>query len=53
MYMKTLEICLDIYELDPVYFVSPPGLACQACLKKTEVKLELLTNYDMILIIEK
>ena len=51
--MKTLEICLDIYELDPVYFVSPPGLACQACLKKTEVKLELLTDYDMILMIEK
>ena len=51
--MKTLEICLNIYELDPVYFVPPPGLACQACLKKTEVKLELLTDYDMLLMIEK
>ena len=47
------NICLDIYGLDPVYFVSAPGLAWQACLKKTEVKLELLTDYDMILIIEK
>ena len=28
-------------------------LAWQACLKKTEVKLELLTDYDMILMIEK
>ena len=27
--------CLEIYELDPVYFVSAPGLAWQACLKKT------------------
>ena len=47
------NMCLNIYELDPVYFVSAPGLAWQACLKKTEVKLELLTDYDMILMIEK
>ena len=46
-------MCLDIYELDPVYFVSETGLAWQACLKKTGVKLELITDYDMILIIEK
>ena len=45
--------CLEIYGLDPVYFVSAPGLAWQACLKKTGVKLELLTDYDMILMIEK
>ena len=44
---------LDIYELDPVYFVSAPGLAWQACLKKTGVKLELITDHDMILMIEK
>ena len=44
---------LEIYELDPVYFVSAPGLTWQACLKKTEVKLELLTDYDMILMIGK
>ena len=49
MYLKILEICLEIYELDPVYFVSAPGLAWQACLKNTEVKLELLTDYGMIL----
>ena len=42
--------CLEIYGLDPVYFVSVPG---QACLKKTGVKLELLTDYDMLLMIEK
>ena len=44
---------LKIYELDAVYFVSPPGLAWQACLKNTGVELELLTHYDMILRIEK
>ena len=47
------NMCLSIYELDPVYFVSAPGLAWQACLKKTGVKLELITDYDMILMIEK
>ena len=45
--------CLEIYELDPIYFVSAPGLAWQACIKKTEVKLELITDYDMLLMIEK
>ena len=28
--------CIEIYELDPAHFLSAPGLACQACLKKTE-----------------
>ena len=47
------NMCLDIYELDLAYFVSAPGLAWQTCLKKTGVEIELLTNYDMILMIEK
>ena len=38
---------------DLVYFVSAPGLAWQACLKKTGVKLELIIDYDMLLMIEK
>ena len=46
------NMCLEIYKLDPVYFVSAPGLAWQACFKKTNVKLELLTDYDMLLMIE-
>ena len=46
-------MCLEVYELDPTYFVFAPGLAYQACLKKTGVELELITNYDMILMIEK
>ena len=33
--------CIEIYELDPAHFLPSPGLAWQACLKKTEVKLEL------------
>ena len=44
--------CIEIYELDPAHFLSAPGLAWQACLKKTEVELELLTNIDMLLMAE-
>ena len=47
------NMCLEIYELDPSYFYSAPGLAWQACLKKTGVKLELLTDIDMLLMFEK
>ena len=47
------NMCLDIYGLGPVYFVSTSGLRWQACLRNTEVKLELLTDYDMILMVEK
>ena len=45
--------CIEIYELDPAHFLSAPELAWQACLKKTGVKLELLTDIDMLLIVEK
>ena len=47
------QSCLENYELDPAHFVSLPGLAWQACLKKTNVKLELLTGYDMLLMVEE
>ena len=40
-------------ELDPAHFASALGLASQACLKKTKVELELLTNIDMLLMTEK
>ena len=45
--------CLKVYELDPVQFLSSPGLAWQVCLKKTSIKLELLTDYDMLLMVEE
>ena len=47
------KACIETYELDSVHFISLPGLAWQACLKKTEVELELLTDYDMLLMIEE
>ena len=45
--------CLKVYELDPAHFLSLPRLAWQACLKKTNIKLELLTDYDMLLMVEE
>ena len=47
------EMLLKIYELDLIKFISGPGLAQQAALKKTKVKLELLTDTDMLLMVEK
>ena len=44
---------IEEYELDPAHFLSLPGLAWQACLKKTNVELELLTNYDMLLMVDE
>ena len=45
--------CLEIYKLDPVYFLNAPGLTWRACLKKTQVKLELLTDNNMLMMFEK
>ena len=45
--------CIEIYKLDPAHFLSAPGLAWQACVKKTEVKIELLTDINLLLMVEK
>ena len=47
------KICSKINHLDPTKFLSAPGLAWQAALKNTEVKLELLTDIDMLLMVEQ
>ena len=54
MYSEILEKkCIEIYKLDPAYFLSTPAIRWQACLKRTEVKLELLTEINILLMIEK
>ena len=45
--------CIEIYELDSAHFLFAPGLAWQAYLKKTNVKFELLTDIDMLLMVER
>ena len=47
------DMCLKIYELDPAKFLSAPGLAWQAAFKKTKVKLDLSTDIDMLLMVER
>ena len=44
---------LRIYQLDPAKFLSAPGLVWQGALKKTKVKLYLLTDIGMLLMIER
>ena len=47
------NICLKIYHLDPLRFLSAPGLAWQAALKENEVKLKLLADFALLLMVEK
>ena len=42
-----------MYEIDPADFLPAPGLSWQACLKKTGVEEELLTDIDMLLMVKK
>ena len=46
-------LCLREYKLDPAYYCKIPGVALDACLKYTYVKLELLTDEDMHLMFDK
>ena len=45
-------ICMNHYELDSAWYFSVPGLAWDAALKITKVQLKLLSDPDMLLIIE-
>ena len=47
------NMCLKLYELDPTKFLSAPGLAWQTALKKTKIKLYLLTDIAMFLMLMK
>ena len=52
VYQNFKDKCIEIYQLDPAHFLSAPGLAWQACLKKTGIELELLTDNDMLMMTE-
>ena len=41
------KLCINIYELDPAKFLSAPGLAWE------EAKADILTDKDMLLLVEK
>ena len=47
------KTCLHHYKLDPAHYYTSPGLAWDACLKTTGQHLELLSDYDMLMMFEK
>ena len=54
MFLNTFrKMFLKIYILDPAKFLWAPRLAWQVALKKTEVRLELLADIDMLLMVDK
>ena len=53
VFEKFRKVCMENYGLDPTHFYTTPGLAWQACLKKTGMKLDLITDPDMLLMFER
>ena len=53
VFEKFISTCLDYYRLDPCQYFSSPGLSWDAMLKMTEIELELISDIDMHLFIEK
>ena len=47
------ETCFQYYKLDPAHYYSAPGLSWNACLKMTGIELELISDVDMYLMLEK
>ena len=46
------DVCLKNYKLDPAWYYTSPGLSWDALLKNTEIKLDLLSDINMILFVE-
>ena len=47
------KTCLKHYKLDPAHYFTSPGLAWDACLKETGQELQLLHDYDMLMMFER
>ena len=47
------KVSISNYGLDPLHYLTAPGLSWDAMLKKTKVELELLTNHDQLLFLER
>ena len=53
VFEEFIKTCLDYYGLDPCHYFSSPGLSWNAMLKMTGIELELISDSDMHLFIEK
>ena len=47
------DVCNENYNHDPAHHFTAPRLAWDAALKMTKIELELLSEYDMLLMIQK
>jgi hypothetical protein len=47
------DVCLRNYKLDPAWYFTSPGLSWDALLKTTKAELELITDYDMLLMLQE
>ena len=52
IFEKFRNVCMSVYELDPVHFFSAPNLSWEAMLITTKVEIELLPDIDMLLFCE-
>lgn len=53
VFQNVRELCMLNYELDPAHYLTLPSLKFDVMLKFTRIELELLTDHDMYLFIEK
>ena len=53
VFEKFINTCLDYYGLDPCHYFSSPGLSWDAMLKMTNLELDLISDIDMHLFLEK
>ena len=53
VFEKFINTCLEYYGLDPCHYFSSPGLSWHAMIKMTEIELELISDIDMYLFLEK
>ena len=53
VFENSRNMCFEMYKLNSTKFLSAPGLAWEAAFKKSKVKLDLLTDVDMLLMVEK
>ena len=53
LYLKTDVLSLGYYWLDPCHYFSSPGVSWDVILKMTGLELELISDIDMYLFVEK
>lgn len=47
------KVCMQTYHLDPAWYFTSPGLSWDAMLKMTGVEIQLFTDYEMLMFVEK